>query len=265
MGILYYMTGGDVWDPNQALFFGQSDVCNWAAGTGYITCDASGENIVGISVNFLNLVGYLPSELAVLSSLKSLNLRENQLFGTVPTELFSIPALEEIDLASNQLTGTLSADLGSSTSSLLTKLDLFGNDLTGTIPTEISVLTTLVDLTLSRNRFSGTLPSEMGNLSLLQRFGVDGNQCSGTIPTEMLQLTSLEQLFVQENFFTGQIPAELCTDPFDFESLYADCLDSQVAVPPVTCDCCSACYDIMGNWEFCDYDSEESLCVPNAR
>ena len=51
--------------------------------------------------------GTIPTELGLLESLHTLNLKSNSLSGTVPTELDLIRNLQSLYLSGNPLTGTL--------------------------------------------------------------------------------------------------------------------------------------------------------------
>ena len=107
--------------------------------------------VTTVSVSFAAMGGMIPSELAALKSLETLDLQNTALSGTIPVEMPT--SLQFIYLSNNSLTGT--------------------------IPSELSALSLLENLDLSHNSLSGTIPSELSALSLLT-IDVDGNPMSTT-------------------------------------------------------------------------------------
>ena len=107
--------------------------------------------------------------------------------GTLPTELALLSSLRGIDFTGNQLHGTLPPSLGR----VLRLVVLNYNDLTGPIPTEWFTSPYIDNIQLESNAINGTIPTEIGELSTLEGLHVLDNQLSGTIPTEMGNLTKL--------------------------------------------------------------------------
>ena len=89
----------------------------------------------------------VPTELGQLTSLKVLNLDENQLT-SVPAEIGQLATLESLDLYGNKLT-SVPADIGQLTS--LEELDLNCNQLTS-VPAEIGQLAALRELYLTQRQ-----------------------------------------------------------------------------------------------------------------
>ncbi|CAB9522992.1 LRR receptor-like serine threonine-protein kinase [Seminavis robusta] len=177
------------------------------------------------------LVGGIPSELGLMSELKTLNLRYNRLSGTIPTEirmdslerlmlsynLFSASIPTEIGLANklkslsimrSSLVGTLPSELGLLTG--LTALKLNENQyLSGSIPTEIGLLSHLEELRLYYTDLTGRIPTEFGALNQMTRLMAFRNSLSGALPSQLGVMVNLHTLSMEENRFTGTVPSEL--------------------------------------------------------
>ena len=83
-----------------------------------------GTNITEINA-FNHFAGDLPTEIALLTNLKSLMLFIDDIKGTIPTELVHIKGLETLVFGSQQQSGTIPSELGR-----LTRLQLFIIDAT---------------------------------------------------------------------------------------------------------------------------------------
>lgn len=91
------------------------------------------------SNRFCFIIGTIPTELALLTSLTRLELQHNAFHGSIPWQISLLSKqLTQLKLNNNALTGTLPTLLGQ-----LTQLSWFlvnENDLTGTLPTELGTL-----------------------------------------------------------------------------------------------------------------------------
>ena len=114
--------------------------------------------VVELSLYGFGLTGAVPAEIGQLTSLRVLNLGDNQLT-SLPAEIGQLTSLKELDLSDNQLT-SLPAEIGRLTS--LTQLDLRGNQLTS-LPAEIGQLTSLEELNLCENQLT-SVPAAIGEL-----------------------------------------------------------------------------------------------------
>jgi hypothetical protein len=158
--------------------------CDWFDN---VTCgEGSRVDVLGV----IGTGGTIPREIALLSSLTSLSLDQNQRTSTIPTELGLLSGLTLLSLGRNQLTSTIPTELGRLTS--LTYLGLYSTQLTSSIPTELGLLTELESLYLQQNRLGSTIPTELGRLSLLQHLWLDGNQLVGIFPTALCQYPKYE-------------------------------------------------------------------------
>jgi Leucine-rich repeat (LRR) protein/plastocyanin len=142
-----------------------------------------------------------------LSNLRGLSLYSNSLRGTLPSELGMLTSLESLYLSSNSLRGTLPSELGMLTS--LESLYLSSNSFTGHIPSEVGLLTNLWYLDCSHNSFTGHIPSEFGSLTNLFELDLPSNSFTGHIPNELGYSNNLVYLNLSNNSFTGPIPSKL--------------------------------------------------------
>ena len=176
------------------------------------SCNEDGKFEV-LSLTELSLRGLqpmLPPEIAMLTSLKRLDLADNTislpLSQLLPGEFFQLSQLEEIQLQHNPFYDTIVSEFGLMEN--LRELYLFNCALTGTLPTEILAIDTLSQLIISENVLTGGLPSEIGRLSNLSWVDLGSNLLS-TIPSEIGLLTSIEFFLAQSNLLSSSIPSEV--------------------------------------------------------
>ena len=136
LATFYFSLRGGKWNRAQNWLL-PSPMCEWHG----VNCtkDKDGEKdvIVAISLPNNQLVGSVPTQLGLLTSLQNLNLADNPLGGaSIPIEIGRLVDLETLDLRASKWTGPLPSEIGLCTK--LTMLDLWDTDLTGTVPTEIS-------------------------------------------------------------------------------------------------------------------------------
>ena len=124
---------------------------------GHFQCEEKTPEFLDLSHNFLS--GSLPSWSGT-SSLKHVHLEWNLFSGSIPEEFFNLAmesSLLTIDISYNNLSGTIPHALG--TVSSLRILLLKGNSLSGYIPTQLCRLNKLNLIDLSSNFFSGSIPN----------------------------------------------------------------------------------------------------------
>ena len=172
-----------------------------------VTMGNSPRRVTKLKLNGQSLAGRVPSGLGSLTSLRVLDLSDNDLTGTIPTALDGLINLEELRLNGNGLTGNIPAQLGSLTS--LRVLDLSENNLTGNLPTELGGLTRLRTLRLNENGFNGSIPSALGSLNSLTELRLNENNLTGNILVELESLTLLQYLDLSQNRLSGDIPSGL--------------------------------------------------------
>lgn len=177
------------------------------------------------------LSGSIPTEIGLLTKLRTLGLQMNSWSGTLPAELgnlveltylgidsdhfdeqalpdwlWNLTKLQEIRLRCN-FTGALPEALGNLTD--LQYLYIGGNQFTGSIPAVLGRLVKLRCLSLSMNQLTGTIPAELGDLTSLEMLDLSHNRLEGPIPAELGNLILLKHLYLGNNQLSGSIPPEL--------------------------------------------------------
>lgn len=198
---LYGETGGAYW-KEASNWLSEAPLRDWHG----VETDAEGR-VTSIDLQYNNLRGRVPAELARMDRLESLRLAGNGLTGPIPPELARLDRLATLDLSLNLLTGPLPPELGRLAA--LTLLDLSANGLIGTVPPGLGRLDRLAVLDLRLNRLHGPLPPELGNLRSLGRLEASSNELTGPVPPELGRLAALSVLNLSVNGLKGPIPPEL--------------------------------------------------------
>lgn len=198
---LYGETGGAYW-KEAANWLSEAPLRDWYG----IETDDEG-HVTSIDLQYNNLRGRLPPELALMDRLEVLRLYGNGLTGPIPPELARLDRLTVLELSLNLLTGHVPPELGRMAA--LSVLDLSANVLTGSLPPELGRLDRLSVLDLRLNRLHGPLPPEFGNLRSLGRLALSSNQFTGPVPPELGRLANLSVLNLSVNGLTGPVPPEL--------------------------------------------------------
>ncbi|CAB9501346.1 Leucine Rich Repeat [Seminavis robusta] len=229
LATVFYSTGGSTWDDNTNWLNHSVHECDWFRAPDFGRKSRVTKFYPGYLEGFLeplpttvcnndglyqhlwldqnNLVGSLPEELYMLTSLRTVSCGWNQLEGTISSHIGQLTSLEGLYLQNLHLTGTLPTAVG-----LLSGLQVFSlstNQIEGSIPSEVWQLTKLRDVSLRRLKLKGTLPSEIAALSRLRYFLLAESDFSGTIPSELGLLESLKALGLYSNQFSGSLPSEL--------------------------------------------------------
>lgn len=213
LATFYFATNGDEWTDNtnwldidnqkhECFWYNQVPVCN------------DNQEYTILELNNNNLVGFIPPEISLLTSLTEIHLEDNMLSGEIPSDLVNLPSLTFLDLQHNKVTGPLPTELG--LLSTLNKLWLNGTrDMDSpdtpatTIPTELAALTLLQELHLASNKLNGQVPSELGLLPMVDWLTLRQNDLTGQIPSEISVMPALATLDLAENQLTGEIPTEI--------------------------------------------------------
>ncbi|CAB9523889.1 Leucine Rich Repeat [Seminavis robusta] len=232
MSTLFFATGGELWQSNDNWLNHSVHECEWYMKPdlalqdtlkwvypGYLKdffppseppptkCNDVGA-VQHLWLDQNNLVGSVPAELYMLTSLKTLSIGFDRLVGTISTHVGALTALEGLAFNLIYNAGVIPTEIGLLTN--LRGLGLTGNNHQGIVPSELWQLTNLQDLIVSRNpELNGSIPTEIGTLSNLRWLNFDDCNLSGTIATEIGQLESLEWLLLHENRLSGSFPTEV--------------------------------------------------------
>ncbi|MFQ6643772.1 hypothetical protein Gotur_017991 [Gossypium turneri] len=166
-----------------------------------VTC--SDQRVTEIKLSNLALSGSVGYSLQSLTSLKELDLSNNNLAGDIP---YDIPQnLQRLNLAFNQFTGSVPYSINQMHS--LQYLNLAHNQLQNQLSDMFGPLSSLSTLDLSFNSLTGDLPESFKNLTSMNSMYLQNNQLTGTI--DVLANLPLNTLYVSNNHFTGWIPDQL--------------------------------------------------------
>jgi hypothetical protein len=149
---LYASAGGATSWRSRGGWMAGSDSCSWYG----VSCNGAGDvgAFVGLKANML--VGTLPSQLGLITSLSTLQLGTNRLSGRIPSQLGILSSiLSNFDLSSNLLTSTIPSELGQLTA-MVSGFTLNSNSLQGSVPSQLGRFSALVStLKLGQNKMSG--------------------------------------------------------------------------------------------------------------
>ena len=244
LAVLYYGTNGNSWSSTSSFdFLLPISHCEWYG----VTCNSSNRP-VNLTLSGQDLDGTLSPEIGLLSSLTSLDLKENLLTGSLPSEIGLLTNLEALDLSGEDVPRTFLPPAGGRS------LQSDSNKMIGTIPSEIGSLTHLTELNLFGNSFRGRVPSEIGSLTALSFLALDQNVLTGALPLQLGFLTNLVTLSLDRNDLTGQVPNVLCSSVSLLAEAASDCIsvDGNGGGGEVQCGCCNIC---------CGIQEEEEVCV----
>ena len=201
LATIYQATNGDGWYINDN-WLSNSPIWEWQG----VSVDNNGY-VTSLVLNSNGLTGEVPKELALLTSLRFLQLDGNQLSGSIPPWLGNLRNLRQLWLNDNQLTGEIPKNFGNLLS--LNDLHLHRNQLTGTIPPELGGLVNLRQLHLQQNNLTSEIPPELSRLKLLEELHLEGNQLTGEIPSDLGYSDNLQRMFLNDNRLSGEIPVSL--------------------------------------------------------
>ncbi|XP_002526451.2 leucine-rich repeat receptor-like serine/threonine-protein kinase BAM3 [Ricinus communis] len=176
-----------------------SSVCSWVG----VSCSRG--RVVSLDLTDFNLYGSVSPQLSRLDRLVNLSLAGNNFTGTV--EIIRLSSLRFLNISNNQFSGGL--DWNYSEMANLEVFDAYNNNFTAFLPLGILSLKKLRYLDLGGNFFYGNIPPSYGRLVGLEYLSLAGNDLRGRIPGELGNLSNLKEIFLGHyNVFEGGIPAE---------------------------------------------------------
>ncbi|KAL6328772.1 hypothetical protein AAG906_003789 [Vitis piasezkii] len=176
-----------------------SSVCWWRG----IQC-AHGR-VVGLDLTDMNLCGSVSPDISRLDQLSNISISGNNFTG--PIEIENLSSLRWLNISNNQFSGSLNWSF--STMEDLEVLDAYNNNFTALLPQAVLSLKKLRYLDLGGNFFYGKIPKIYGGLAALEYLSLAGNDLRGKIPIELGNLTSLKEIYLgYYNSFTDGIPSE---------------------------------------------------------
>ncbi len=152
------------------------------------------------------------------TSVRYLNLPNNNLNGVISPLICQLPVLYEIDLSGNNLTGQIPDCMNPSTNYLALILD--NNHLTGQLPESLGCFadSAILDLLINNNNFEGIFPDTIIKADMISRLEIKGNRFSS-----ISRATSwlFWDLYLENNCFTFEdiIPYKL--NPINGSFTYA--------------------------------------------
>ncbi|KAK4783610.1 hypothetical protein SAY86_007984 [Trapa natans] len=176
--------------------------CSWHG----VTCGVPGkpetrDRVVGVSLSSSRLSGSIPSGMAAIRFLRTLDLSNNSLDGSLPRTLFiNATGLQFIDLSNNRISGPIPTAIGLLTD--LQLLNLSNNALSGPLPNNLTTLQNLTVVWLRKNLFTGSLPRRFSYVRVLD---LSSNLISGHLPHDFGG-RSLNYLNLSYNNLSGEIP-----------------------------------------------------------
>ncbi|KAL3903449.1 MAG: hypothetical protein SGILL_010441, partial [Bacillariaceae sp.] len=179
----FHASNGDGWVQKNGWKSQAAEECSWHG----VACDASG-NVVSLSLSNNRLIGVIPHDVCLMTSMQHFIVPANDLIGalpdcfgdmtnlqelhvtgnfldSLPTMLYSLPNLTRLSLASNNFRGNMrslfnGAQEGEPIFPQLRTLDLHSNRISGRVPDgKLATISTLKALNIANN------PDTFGSLT----------------------------------------------------------------------------------------------------
>ncbi|KAL3843665.1 hypothetical protein ACJIZ3_001068 [Penstemon smallii] len=176
-----------------------TSVCSWSG----VKCFHG--RVVSLNVSNMALCGSVSPEISNLDKLIELSIDGNNFTGEIKIENMS--TLRFLNISNNQFSGNL--DWNYSSIPNLEVLDAYNNNFSAYLPIGVLSVKNLKHLELGGNYFNGRIPASYGNLVELEYLSLAGNDLEGKIPKELGNLTNLREIYLGYfNVYEGGIPRE---------------------------------------------------------
>lgn len=203
LATLYFATNGGGWTVNTSWLDHSVHECQWYTKPDIAMQAAISQIYPGYLKDFFPPSEPPPTVCDNGGLYKHLWLDQNNLVGRIPEEIYMMTSLETFTIGYNHLEGTISNRVGQLTA--LQGLGIFSLRNGGTIPTQIGLLTQLRGLGLADNSHEGSLPSELLQLTKLDTLDLNTNpNLQGTIASEFGTFSKLRWLVLDESDFSGK-------------------------------------------------------------
>lgn len=168
--------------------------------------DNSTTVVAGIDLNHLDIAGFIPDEVGLLSDLALFHINSNRFCGILPLTLSNLTLLYELDLSNNRFVGPFPSVVLSLPS--LKYLDLRYNEFEGSVPSEL-FNKSLDAIFINNNRFNSVIPSNLGK-SAASVVVFANNKFEGCLPPSIANFAnSIEELLLINTSLTGCLPVEV--------------------------------------------------------
>jgi len=200
LALFYHALGGDSWKANEGWLDHAADECrDWFFRKVIASAPQMGKAIIFVHESETNQTELIESPCDEEGRFTHLAFAGSNLVGPIPREIALLTSLTYLDVSANAITGSLPTEIA-----FLTNLErLFANRnfISGSIPTEVGLLTNLEMFDLGNNQnFEGPIPSEFGLLSKkLKVFSTQRSSVTGFVPTELFLLTNLEEYLIHQS------------------------------------------------------------------
>ncbi|KAG8364054.1 hypothetical protein BUALT_Bualt19G0086200 [Buddleja alternifolia] len=192
-GFKYSNPALNTWDPSNP-----TSVCSWSG----IKCFHG--RVISLNISNMALYGSVSPEISTLDELIELSIDGNNFTGDIKVDNMS--SLRFLNISNNQFGGNL--DWNYSSLENLQVFDAYNNNFSAFLPLDVLSLKNLKYLELGGNYFYGKIPRKYGELFGLEYLSLAGNDLQGEIPNELGNLTNLKQLYLGYfNVYEGGIPS----------------------------------------------------------
>ncbi|KAJ3679958.1 hypothetical protein LUZ60_016236 [Juncus effusus] len=183
--------------PGLSTWSSKTSCCSWDG----IECNTTTGRVTSLTIFAQNISAQIPSAIADLTALQTINMPYNRFYGSIPSSLGRLPDLTFLRLDGNLLTGRIPAEL------TVLDLSLVGNRLSGPLPLSFAKAN-FADLDLSDNQLSGDASFLFGRNKNLNALHLSNNKFKFDL-TNVEIPKPLDIFQIDHNEIYGSIPAEV--------------------------------------------------------